>query len=209
METHKDRVYRVLKSKIIMRKLEPGAVINEKSLMEEHEIGRTPLREVCIRLEREGLIRRFPRSGTIVAPMDLDQLKSTNEIRTPLERLVGRLVVERITTEQIDDLRRLLKNAKQLKGEGREQEIVDYDTQLHEFLYEVTANRKLIDIMQELHAIGSRFWFSITYSPEEYQDQLDQWERIVAAVAERDAERAQDLLEEHVQKAITSIRSQL
>ncbi|MFP4212154.1 MAG: GntR family transcriptional regulator [Alkalispirochaeta sp.] len=209
MESHKDRVYRDLKYKIIMRKLEPGSVINEKNLMEEHEIGRTPLREIFILLEREGLIRRFPRSGTIVSPMDLNQLKSTNEIRIPLERLVGALVVERITDNEVEALQELLERAKHLERTGSEQKLVDYDTQLHEFLYQITANRKLVEIMQELHAIGSRFWFSITYSPEEYQDQLDQWDRIVTAIARRDAERTQELLEEHVKKAIRSIKANL
>jgi DNA-binding GntR family transcriptional regulator len=141
--------------------------------------------------------------------MDLNQLKSTNEIRIPLERLVGALVVERITDNEVEALQELLERAKHLERTGSEQKLVDYDTQLHEFLYQITANRKLVEIMQELHAIGSRFWFSITYSPEEYQDQLDQWDRIVTAIARRDAERTQELLEEHVKKAIRSIKANL
>lgn len=209
MESYKDQVYRDLKYKIIMRELEPGSVINEKSLMEEYEIGRTPLREIFILLEREGLIRRFPRSGTIVSPMDLNQLKSTNEIRIPLERLVGALVVERITDNEIEALHQLLETAKRLERPGSERNLVDYDTQLHELLYGITANRKLVEIMQELHAIGSRFWFSITYSPEEYQDQLDQWGGIIAAIARRDAELTEQLLEDHVKKAIRSIKAKL
>jgi DNA-binding GntR family transcriptional regulator len=62
----KSEVYNQLKSKIIMQQLKPGEVLNEKQLMAQYVIGRTPLREIFTELQREGLIQRFPRSGTIV-----------------------------------------------------------------------------------------------------------------------------------------------
>lgn len=60
--------------------------------MAQYNIGRTPLREIFTELQREELIQRFPRSGTIVAPMDFNQLKEATEIRIPLEGVVGELL---------------------------------------------------------------------------------------------------------------------
>lgn len=209
MDSLKDDVYDILKYKIIIKQLEPGTPLNEKKIMEEYGIGRTPLREIFIRLEHEGLIQRFPRSGTIVAPMDLTQLKEVTEIRIPLEGVVGELVAKRITESQIKELREILAKAQNTEEEGSDEELVRYDTKLHNFLYEATGNKKLIHIIKELQAIGSRFWFSITFSREEYLDQLDQWHKVVDAIAQRDTELTKQLLQKHILKSIDNIKERL
>jgi DNA-binding GntR family transcriptional regulator len=72
MATLKEQVYQHVKYRIITQDLKPGQQLNEKDLMKRYAIGRTPLREILIDLQHDGLIQRFPRSGTIVAPMDLE-----------------------------------------------------------------------------------------------------------------------------------------
>ena len=119
MGTLKEDVYKNLKYRIIMKQLEPGSVMNEKSLMEEYGIGRTPLREIFIRLQNEGLIQRFPRSGTIVAPMDFNQLKEITAIRIPLEGVVGELVVDRISEKQIGRLKEIFKKVEDVEKSGK------------------------------------------------------------------------------------------
>ena len=59
---------------------------NEKSLMGNYSIGRTPLREVLLRFQGNGLIIRVPRGGTVVAPLDLSNLMHILEARL-LEQL--------------------------------------------------------------------------------------------------------------------------
>ena len=93
----KDSVYNAIRTRIITQDLPPGSRINEKQFMDEYGIGKTPLREVFFRLQYDGLIRRFPRSGTIVAPLDFGELRDAAEIRLALEGLVGDLAAKLIT----------------------------------------------------------------------------------------------------------------
>ena len=48
-ELFKDNVYNAIRTRIIVQDLPPGARINEKQLMDEYGIGKTPLREVFFR----------------------------------------------------------------------------------------------------------------------------------------------------------------
>jgi GntR family transcriptional regulator, rspAB operon transcriptional repressor len=209
MDSLKSEVYENLKYRIIVKQLEPGESLKEKEILKEYGIGRTPLREIFIRLQDEGLIQRFPRSGTIVAPIDLNQLKEVTQIRLPLESLVSELVIERITENQIEQLKEILVKVEDIEETGSDLELVSYDTKLHNYLYSVTGNRKLIKLIQELQAVGSRFWFSITFTREEYLDQLEQWKEIVDAIARRDKELTKKLIYLHIQKSVDSIRARL
>ena len=209
MGTLKEDVYKNLKYRIIMKQLEPGSVMNEKSLMEEYRIGRTPLREIFIRLQNEGLIQRFPRSGTIVAPMDFNQLKEITAIRIPLEGVVGELVVDRISEKQIGRLKEIFKKVEDVEKSGSDEDILMYDTELHKLLYEAAGNKKLHDIIYELQAIDSRYWFAITFTRDEYLDQLKQWEHIINAIEARDKKLTKQLLQKHVQKFIDRFKDRL
>jgi DNA-binding GntR family transcriptional regulator len=205
----KSEVYNQLKSKIIMQQLKAGEVLNEKQLMAQYNIGRTPLREIFTELQREELIQRFPRSGTIVAPMDFNQLKEATEIRIPLEAVVGELVVDRIKKEQLQQLRSLIKTIKNIEKTGDEADIIQGDTQLHNLLYTATGNRKLINIIHGLQGISARFWFALTFTREEYVDQLKQWGYVLEAIENKDKKKTKELLQNHVQKFMNQIKSKL
>jgi len=206
LKSTKSEIYNQLKSKIIMQHLKAGEILNEKQLMDQYNIGRTPLREIFIELVREGLIKRFPRSGTIVAPMDFNQLKEATEIRIPLEGVVGELVVDRIKNEQLQEIRILIKIIEKIEKTGSDADIIQRDSQLHDLLYTATENRKLFNIIHELQGISSKFWFALTFTREEYIDQIKQWEHIFEAIKNKDKKKTKELLQSHVQKFMNQIK---
>ncbi len=205
----KDYVFKNLKYRIIMKQLKPGEVLNEKKLIEEYGIGRTPLREIFIELQREGLIQKFPRSGTIVSPMDFNQLKEVSEIRIPLEGLVGELAAQKITGKQIEELKKVYAKIAEIEKLGSDEDILMYDTKLHDILYEAAGNTRLHTLIHELQAIDARYWFAITFTKEHYDDQLKQWKEIIDAIEKRDKAKARDLLEKHVEKFINRFLNHL
>ena len=59
---------------IVSLELPPGAVIDERELMERLGIGRTPVREALRRLAQERLVEVFPRRGMFVTGVDVRDL---------------------------------------------------------------------------------------------------------------------------------------
>jgi DNA-binding GntR family transcriptional regulator len=194
----KESVYQGIKRKIIMQDLKPCERINERELMEEYQIGKTPLREVLLRLQHDGLIRRFPRTGTIVSPIDFKELRDAAEIRLELEVLVGRLAVKRVTAQALLQMQNFLHKLEEalLKGVLSDDFIVA-ETSLHTLLYKLTDNNKLISIITEQQSFFARLWFSAERSGLDLRGQVDDWIQLVDALNNQDEERAIQVNRDH------------
>lgn len=66
----KDHVYNYISGIIASGKLKSDEKINEKNIMDELQISRTPVREALIQLASEGYIENVPRKGFIVKNID-------------------------------------------------------------------------------------------------------------------------------------------
>src|SRR6184192_466143 len=93
---------------IVSVELRPGAVIDERGLMERLGIGRTPIREALRRLAQEKLVEVFPRRGMFVTRVDVRDLARLCEVRALLEPEAARLAAERATYDDLDEIRALL-----------------------------------------------------------------------------------------------------
>lgn len=193
----KNEVYSAIKTRIITQEMEPGCRVNEKELMAEYDIGKTPLREVFFRLQREGLIRRFPRSGTIVSPIDFTELREAAEIRLVLEGLVGELACKRISDERLDELCGQTDHLDDLMREGVRSNYIITESKLHSMLYEAARNGKLVQTITEQQSIFARMWFSVDRTSIDLAGQVRDWRSICKALRKRDAQRVAKLNQEH------------
>ena len=211
MEEAKATAYKSLRYRIITHDLRPGQPLNEKDLMDEYQIGRTPLREVLLRLQRDGLIQRFPRSGTFVSSLDLRVFKQIVEIRIDLEAFAARLAAERVTKDQLDVIRQTLQKAKELE----EEESADLDAltqcefDFHDIVYEASNNEKLKDILHELHGISTRFWYYLVFDREELLSELHDLAKVLDALENRDGQRAAQVMANHIRSFVEKARDKI
>ena len=207
MTSKKDETYKNLRYRIITHELKPMEPLNEKALMDHYGLGRTPMREVLLQLQRDGLIQRFSRSGTIVSPVDIHIYKHNIEIRTVLEGLAGELAAERITAEELKTLEEILRRVKELEEQDHEnlKELMQYEFDFHNLIYRSTHNPKLIDILNELQAISARFWHYQMFSKQELLDQFIDHRQVLIALRKRDGQRAGGILKNHIQKVLKKI----
>src|SRR5437588_2228553 len=99
-----ERAYRAVREMIVSLELRPGAVINERELMERLAIGRTPVREALRRLAQEKFVAVYPRRGMFVTTVEIRDLAALCEVRLPLEGQAARLAAERATDHDREDL---------------------------------------------------------------------------------------------------------
>ncbi len=199
MKLTKEKAYKDLRYRIITQAMAPGELLKEKDLMIYYGIGRTPLREIFIELQREGLIRRVPRAGTWVAPMDLDYVKQVAEVRVALEGLAGELAAERITEEQLALLGRILQKARadQTAEDVNYQELVQYEARFHRIVYAATGNKKLEELLLEYLGIGTRLWYYLVFTEEQLFRLFDEQQLMLDALKKRDGKLARKHMEAH------------
>jgi DNA-binding GntR family transcriptional regulator len=213
MKQLKTEAYKDIRFRIITHDLRPGDLLNEKDLRKEYQIGRSPLREISIELQRDGLIQRFQRSGTFVTPIDLHFFKQIIEIRIELEGLAGLLAAERITENQLETLKQILCKVKELEGDDEDHEKLKILTQcefdFHNTLYEATGNKKLRDILYELHGISARFWYYWIFKRQELLEQFSDAEELLNALEKKNGKRSEEIMRNHVQNFVNKIKDKL
>ena len=202
------KTYQSLRYRIITHDLKPGEQLNEQRLMGEYHIGRTPLREVLIELHRDGLIQRFPRSGTFVAPLDFHFFRQVVEIRISLEPYAAQLAASHITEGQLISLNGILKKVESdsHSDEKNLQLLTLYEFDFHDILYQATHNRKLMDILHELHGISARFWHYLVFGKQELTEQFEDLKAVYRALEKRETDTARIAMEAHIQNFVNKVR---
>ena len=211
MTSPKSIAYADLRYRIITNKLAPMELLNEKELMDHYGIGRTPLREVFIELQRDGLIQRFSRSGTLVSPVDINIFREIIEVRINLEELAGQLAAEKITEKQLDALRQVLQKVKDLEAKADENldPLTQCEFDFHNMIYEAAHNKKLRDILHELHGVSARFWHYQVFSTQELLDQFKDHREMMDALEKRDRKRCKEILTRHIENFVAKIRDKV
>jgi len=97
----KDHVYNYISDKIREGSLKPDEKINEKIIMDDLGISRTPVREALIQLATEGYLENIPRKGFIVKPVDTNKSKEIYALLGALDAFASELAFEHISKQDI------------------------------------------------------------------------------------------------------------
>ena len=106
-----DRAYYAIRELIVTLELPPGSVVNERELMEQLGLGRTPVREALRDLARQQLVEVYPRRGSCLGhrrrrhrrPLDSPALES-QAARLAAERRndADRAATEKLLEESLE-----------------------------------------------------------------------------------------------------------
>jgi GntR family transcriptional repressor for pyruvate dehydrogenase complex len=152
-----DKVEANLVELLQQRKLKVGdSIPKEIELAETLGVSRTVIREALLRLRMMGLIESKKKKGAIITSPDLfgimsksmnphildqDTLKEIFEIRLVLEIGMGDLIFQRITKEDIQELKEIVSN----EPSAAQYHLfnIDHEIAFHGKLYEITGNSTL------------------------------------------------------------------
>lgn len=151
-----DRVYGLVKDRILSHALGAGQKVDIDHLAAELGISRTPVKDALNRLASEGLVNVLPRRGTFIASFDLQDLLELLDVRRALESHAVRAGATRASGAQVQEMRVLLDRfEKDLPGDSEVHagydEFVDLDRRFHLLLVATAANRKLLEFCESLH----------------------------------------------------------
>jgi len=173
--TLREQVYAQIRQAIFERTLKPGDHIQERELTPLLNISRTPLREALGLLERDGLVQYFPNRGWFVTKYGPPEIKEIFAIRSGLENLAADLIIERLTEANYADLQARI----DALGEAILREDVlgknKLDMEFHQRLVELTGNRRLLRMWQNIAVQCSIVFHYHTVTMPDY----DHWQGVV------------------------------
>jgi phosphonate utilization transcriptional regulator len=192
-------VQREIERRIVAGELTPGAKLNEAELAAAMGISRGPVREAFRALEQAGLVQTEKNRGVFVRQVSLEEANEIYEVRAALEGQIGRLAAKRVTPQQLERLRGIVKR---MHAAGRQRDPDAYfplNIEFHEALAEASGNRALATnyrrVVNELNLYRRE---AITRNVDVIPVSTQEHEAIVGAVAKGDAALSERLLYEHV-----------
>ncbi len=202
METLVETLYQRLRLDIVECSLNPGKAFSEAGLGRLYDAGRTPVREACRRLEHEGLMRITPFRGYAIAPLSVSEFQDLEEMQLIFEPAAAALAAERISPQEIEELRALARAEYRVDDKASYREFIRANYQLHCLIAQATRNIRLSDIIANIHIRLMRFFY-LGLSFEAHGHTLSN-EHIVLvnAIAARDPRAARRKAADHVTRAI-------
>ena len=99
--------YEKLKYDIMNFKLVPGDSISAQKIAVRYNVSRTPAREAIVNLEKEGLLKIIPQSGTYVASINCRRFEQEWFVRKSLEVGMVDPVFEHVSNDMLDKMEEL------------------------------------------------------------------------------------------------------
>ena len=204
-----DRAYRALRDRLVTLRIPPGAPIDEDAIGRELKMGRTPVREAIKRLALENLVTVFPRRGTFASEINITDLAHISDVRAQLEGHAAYRAAERITDSQRAELAGLLVELDIRRGAEELEMLMELDATVHRFIYRCAGNPFLEETLGRYLNLSLRIWYLVIDRLPHLFARVHEHEEVLHAIETGQAERAREILTQHIATFEQEIRSVL
>jgi DNA-binding GntR family transcriptional regulator len=201
-----DIVANNLRRAILSGAIRPGQSLQENALAQQLSVSRSPVREALVQLERERLVVGRINRPAVVRRLSPDEIRQVYSIRAALEGIAARWAAAKATPQSV---MRLRQRAEELNREtsaidgSSNSEIVALAIDFHMAIAETAGSSELLSLLQSL---GNQIKLVMsaglaTLTSRRTEDIHAEHLEILAAIAERDGDRAESLAIAHVHGA--------
>jgi DNA-binding GntR family transcriptional regulator len=194
-----EAVFRSLRQALQAGLYRPGDRLREEEIARELKVSRTPVREAFGRLQTKGFVEPGGAKGLIVRRLDMAEILELYAMREILEGAAARLAAQHASPPEIDALADLEAAFEQA---GTSAEMARLNRLFHRGIVRAAGNRYLQNALEELQdaiALLGVTTFSVAGRPPTAGQEHG---GILAAIAARDADRAEALARTHIREAL-------
>lgn len=195
-----DRVEAAIEDAIVGGALREGAALVEAELATALGVSRSPVREALKRLAHKGLAESRPRRGVVIAQFAADEVADFLDLREALEGLAARLAAQRMTDDEVKDLRQHLDAVERQIAAGS-RGYPSGDDDFHARILRGSRSRQLQGTMEAIHARVRLLRRRSGATGARARPALAEHRAILAAIASRDPEAAEAGMRQHIRNA--------
>ena len=199
-----DQVFERLEAEILSGKYQRGEVVTELHLCAELGVSRTPVREALRRLSQEHLIEDSPR-GTVVLGVVRKDFEDMCAIRLRIEGLAVRGFIDNLSDDSLRQLREAVEFQEFYLNKRDPDHIKAMDSRFHELIYQNCGSAILCDTLSPLHKKVQKFRRLSIEQAGRAETSVKEHRAIYEAIAAKDADLAERLMNEHVGNAMQTI----
>jgi DNA-binding GntR family transcriptional regulator len=203
----RDQVYVALREAIVSAELEPGRRLSENELADRLGVSRTPVREALVRLRDERLVAIVPQLGTFVTLISPDAVADAAFVREALECSAIRLATENASERDLEELQANLAAQDRAEATNDIDAFDHLDEALHRTLCELSGRDIAWSLSRRANGHLDRVRRLSLPEPGYLGEMVAEHRSVVAAVAEKDPDRAEATLRHHLRMVLSSLPS--
>lgn len=193
-----------LREDILRGKMKNGEKLTEQRICSEYNVSRTPVREAYRLLEQEGLIEMIPNRGAFVTGFLPQDIADMYDMRKEYEMLAFKWAVERMTQEELDEIRNAYDLMEFYTHKGDMAKASDQNAHFHELIYKASHNKQLTRILTSYQYYTKLFKEDgdiVTVEDEDMEEVLKEHAEILDALEKRDVDRGMAVVKKHLESS--------
>ncbi|MFZ5538515.1 MAG: GntR family transcriptional regulator [Pseudomonadota bacterium] len=204
-----EQAYRTILDAICDGTLKAGERLTQDEIAARLNVSRQPVMGALALLKNQGFLQDAGRRGLAVAPIDAARFEAIYQLRSAVEPLAVRLATARMNAADAARGRDLVAQGKRLAASGDARAILQADVDFHAWIYALSGNPLIAETMQLNWQHLRRAMSEVLRQPAMSRPVWEEHGRIVEAMAAGDADRAAQLMYDHIVVAYRRVRPNL
>jgi DNA-binding GntR family transcriptional regulator len=196
-----------IREAILAGEFAPGQRLVEADLSARFGASRGAVRVALFELANEGIVERVRNRGARVRAVTLDEANEISEVRMAIEGLCAAKAAERVTDEQIAELRALGAAMRAAVSEGHVTRYSELNRTLHERIRQISGHATAAGVLERLRAQNVRHQFRLSLIPGRPHVSLAEHLAIIDEVCARAPEAAERAARRHLLSVIDALGS--
>ncbi len=196
-----DAAYHVVKRDIVECVLAPGTEVTERELTERYRLSKAPLREALVRLSHEGLLRSIPRTGYLVTPITVQDVRDIFEMRLLLEPAAARQAAGHVDKGLLTQLDELCRAGYTPGDRESERAFLRTNRHFHLAIAQASGNRRLAMLLGQLLEDMERLFHLGLAVRNRSTEMQHEHQALVEALARGDADASERTTIEQIEAA--------
>jgi DNA-binding GntR family transcriptional regulator len=200
-----DDVLGELRAAILRGEFAPRQRLIETELTEQYATSRFVLRNALTKLATEGLVEMQPNRGARVREISVAEAIEITEIRRAVEGLVAARAAERITDDEITELRALGAAMTEAVDGADMLRYSELNGELHGRVRAIAGHASATRIIEQLNGQMVRHQFRLSLVPGRPSVSLPEHLAIVDAIGERNPGKAEQAMRTHLTSVLDAL----
>ncbi|WP_252312213.1 GntR family transcriptional regulator [Sinobaca sp. H24] len=143
----KDVAYQQIKERILDEEYRPSEFLSERTLINDLQMSKTPIKNALTRLEAEGFLSVSSKQGIFIHDLSVERINDIYNLRIALETFNCEEIYTRITKDQLKELKVNIEQTQQAAENLDVKMFATLDHEFHLTLSEIAGNQEITRIL--------------------------------------------------------------
>jgi DNA-binding GntR family transcriptional regulator len=193
-----NQVHQELRQRILDGVFRPSESLTEVALATELGVSRNTIRKALLKLENENLVVIEENKRARVRWFTAEEVMQYLEVRELLEGFVIRQSMPFLGKGELAEMRAILSEMKKCLEARELVQYSQHNWRFHDAVYRVCPNRPAVDMIMVIKNQLKRYNIKTILIQGRGENSLEEHGRILSALEGRDADRAEELMRQHI-----------